>query len=144
MYVRGHALALNVLLGAVAACGNNAAGPSAASIVGNWQATKVQYVSTTGLGTVDVIAEGGTATLVLHADGTFEYTCALGATVIEDLTGDWDVSDGLTLSMSATNKMQFDVSLSGNTLTLTGAYREYDFNDDSIREPARLDLTLRR
>lgn len=143
MYVRGHCLALSLLLGAVAACsGSNATGPSPASIVGTWQATKVQYVSTTGLGTVDLVAQGGTATLVLDADHTFQYTCTPAGKPAEVLTGTWDVSDVLTLSMSPTNEMQFDASLSGNTLTLTGAYRDYDFNNDGMGEPARLNMTL--
>ncbi len=142
MRATGHALAISLLLATVAACGGDkATGPSATSIVGTWQAIHVQYLSTTGLGTVDVIAQGGSATLVLNADQTFQYTCAAAG---EFLTGTWDVSDGLTLAISPTNKMQFDASLAGNTLTLSGADREYDFNSDGVREPAKLSITLTR
>lgn len=145
MFTARRFLALATVLGGAISCGGeNSAGPSPSSITGTWQATKVEYVSTTGLGTVDVVALGGSATLVLNADQTFTYVCTLGATTIEDLTGTWDTSDGLTLSMSATNKMQFDASLSGNTLTLAGADRGYDFNDDDVWEPAKLNLTLTR
>ena len=90
MYLRGHALALSLAFCAVAACGGNkTTGPSPGSIAGTWRATRVQYVSTTGLGTVDVIAQGGTATLVLNADQSFQYTCAVAG---EFLIGTWDVS----------------------------------------------------
>jgi hypothetical protein len=142
MYVRVHSLALSFLLSVLAACSGSTAGPSPASIVGTWQASKVQYVSTTGLGTVDLIAQGGSATLELNADHTFRYTCTPAGKPAEVLTGTWDVSDVLSLSMSPTNEMQFDASLSGNTLTLTGAYRDYDFNNDGMGEPARLNMTL--
>ena len=50
----------------------------------------------------------------------------------------------LTLNMGSNNQMQFDATLSGNTLTLTGADRDYDLNDDGMPEPAKLNLTLTR
>ena len=37
-------------------------------------------------------------------------------------------------------EMQFAYSLSGNTLTLTGADAEWDFDSDGAAEPAKLDV----
>lgn len=144
MFARKRMLGLGLVFGVVVACSKEATAPSADSIIGTWTATRVQYASTTGLGTVDVIALGGTATLVLNEDGTFQYYCALGSKTIENVVGTWDVSDGLTLAISPTNKMQFDASLSGNTLTMTGADRGYDFDDDNELEDAKLSMTLKR
>lgn len=144
MYTRRQIFAAALLLGAAISCKKDSTGPSAASITGTWQATKVLYVSTTTLGSEDVIAEGGHATLALNADKSFGYLCILGADTIENIAGTWDASDGLTLNLGPNNQMQFDASLSGNTLTLAGADRDYDFNDDGNREPAKLSLTLTR
>ncbi len=144
MAARVRTLSLGVLIGVLSACSKESTAPSAESIVGTWSATKVQYASTTGLGTVDVIALGGTATLVLNQDMTFHYYCALGQKTIENIVGTWDVSDGLTLTISPTNKMQFDASLSGNTLTMSGADRSYDFDNDNELEDAKLSMTFTR
>ena len=144
MYTGRHALALSIVLGAVAACKNDkATGPSPTSIVGTWQATKVQYVSTTGLGSVDVVAQGGSATLVLNSDQTFSFTCSK-CWSDKLLTGTWSVTDVLTLKMGTNNEMQFDATLSGDALSLTGADRDYDFNSDGKGEPGKLNIALAR
>ncbi len=144
MTARMSTLGLGLLVGVLSTCSKESTAPSAESIVGTWSATKVQYASTTGLGTVDVIALGGVGTLVLNEDRTFQFYCALGQKTIENVVGTWDVSDGLTLTISPTNKMQFDATLSGNTLTMTGADRGYDFDNDNELEDAKLSMTLKR
>lgn len=144
MFTIKRMLTVGLLLGAAVSCKKDATGPSPASITGTWQATKVEYVSTTGLGAFDVVAHGGSATLTLNADKTFTYLCTLGAKTVENLAGTWDVTDVLTLSMGPNNQMQFDAALKGNTLTLSGADRDYDLNNDGLGEPAKLNLTLTR
>lgn len=144
MFTTRRILTLGLLLGGAISCKSDSTGPSAASITGIWQATKVEYVSTTGLGSFDVVDHGGSATLMLNTDKTFSYLCTLGTDTVENLTGTWDVTDVLTLNMGPNNQMQFDASLARDTLTLTGADREYDLNDDGMREPAKLNLTLTR
>ncbi len=143
-------LAVSLLVG-VAACGSSPSGPKEQSLVGTWAATSVQFVSTEGLGTVDVINDhGGTGTLVLNADHTFTFDCTDPGHQDIALTGTWETPEpgDLALHMPAppgmTNEMDFSVSLSGNTLTLKGAHREYDFNGDGVPHEARLNLALAR
>lgn len=129
---------------ALAACGSTA--PSASDVVGTWHATRVQYVSTTGLGTVDLIASGGTATLTLSADSTYEFrvTPTGGAEVVS--SGTWSMSiDVMTVRETGVmGEMQFDMVVTASTLTLGGASAEFDFNGDGTDDPATVNLAFTR
>jgi hypothetical protein len=140
-------LSLLLFMGAALACGDDGVGPSADEIAGTWTATKVEYVSVSQpVRTVDLIAEGGTATLVLNAAGTYVFTLTPNAepTVVD--TGEWQLDgDIITLMPNWTSfEFQFDVALSGNTLTLSGADSEYDFDGDHQPDDAKLNLVLVR
>jgi hypothetical protein len=134
------------LLGAVGACGGDGGtGPSAASLAGTWRATQAQLVSVANPSTqVDLVAMGGTVRLVLSDAQTFTLTVLMPAEPDDITTGSWSSSiDVLTLTYGS-GSMQFDMTLSGNTLTLTGANGDYDFNGDDTDEPAKISLTLTR
>lgn len=118
-------------------------------IVGNWQATKCVYASTEGLGTVDVITLGGTATLVLGEDKSFVYTYqppiglpnVINATY--EITG--DIGDLMKITpVGVPWYWAMDVDLNGNTLKLSNGGAEYDFNHDGYGESAKWSLTLMR
>ena len=80
---------------------------------------------------------------MLNFDQTFGFTCAQ-CWSDKLIGGTWSVTDVLTLSMGTNNEMQFDATLSGNSLALTGADRDYDFNNDGKGEPGKLNITLAR
>ncbi len=140
------AVALVVCGLGMAACSKEGTGPSPAQLTGTWQVTKYEYVSTQGLGTVDLIAGGGAGTLVLTADSfRLSVTPASGAPV--NFTGTY-VVDGIDLMRVTPAGVSwyfaFDMAFSGGTLTLTNGDGEYDFNGDTQFEPAKLNLTATR
>jgi len=147
MGVKRSGSSLLLFLGAAVACGGDGVGPSPDEIAGTWTATKVEYVSVSQpVQTVDLIAQGGTATLVLNAAGTYTFTLTPNGepTVVDN--GDWELDgDIITVMPNGTNfELQFDVALSGNTLSLSGADTEYDFDADQQNEDAKLNLVLVR
>lgn len=147
MAAKRSGLSLLLFLGAAVACGGDGVGPSADEIVGSWTVTKVEYVSVSQpVQTIDLIAEGGTGTLVFNAAGTYVFTLTPSGEPAQLDTGDWEL-DGDIMSMwpNGTNfEMQFDVALSGDRLTLSGADTEYDFDGDHQEDEAKLNLALVR
>ena len=69
--------ALALAAAAMLACGGEDEPPTTSELAGTWTATTSEYASTTGLGTVDIIAAGGATTLVLREDNTYSYTVTL-------------------------------------------------------------------
>lgn len=133
------------LLVAATACGGDDNGPSGDDLVGTWQASKLELVSVANPATkVELIASGGTLVLVLNEAKTFSMTQTVPGSPDEVTTGTWSASiDVLTLTYGM-GTYQFDMVLSSNTLTLTGADGSYDFNGDDTDEPAKINLTLHR
>lgn len=139
---------LTILAGVALAC-DDETGPSAEELAGTWQATEVEYVSVSQpVQSVDVIAAGGSATLVLANAGTFTWTITPVGEPAQVRSGDWEAGgDVLTLTETGVpfmSEFQFNVVLTGNTLTLSGADSEYDFDGDSQEEPAKLSMVLER
>jgi hypothetical protein len=106
----------------------------------------MQYVSTTGLGTVDIVAAGGTVTLVLNADSTYQLTVTPSGGSPDVSAGTWSNSiDVMTVRETGmTGEMQFQMTYTATTLTLTGANTSYDFNGDGTEEAATLNVTFTR
>jgi hypothetical protein len=139
---------LALLLGVALACNDDSAGPAASDITGTWQATQVEYVSVAQpTVSIDLIAdEDYSATLVLASSGSYTFTLTPpgGQPTVD--TGTWEL-DGevLTVAPAGTQfTLQFDIALSGDTLRLSGADAEYDFDDDTIPEDAKLNLVVTR
>ncbi|HTS88384.1 MAG TPA: lipocalin family protein [Gemmatimonadales bacterium] len=116
-------------------------------MVGVWQLSKCEYVSTQGLGTVDLIAGGGTGTVEFTADDSIKVsvTPATGSGV--SFTGTYQIS-GLDLMKvtpaGVTWYWAFDMRLSGQTLQLTNGSAQYDFNQDGTPDPASWNLYMHR
>ena len=143
--IRLLAAAFAVLAGA---CGDGGTGPDEEELTGTWRATKMEYVSVANSSQkVDVVALGATVTLVLDSDGTYTLTTAVPGQGQEILSGTWSAStDVLTCQWSGqySGEMQFEMSLSGDTLTLSGAHTDFDINGDDVDEEARLNMVLAR
>ena len=138
-----------VALGAFAgACGGSSSptAPSVQTLAGTWRATRAEFTSATNASVkVEVISRGATLVLVLDQGGTFTQTFTAPGAPSEVTTGTWSASsDVLTLRRGPSNISQFDMTLSGTTLTLTGGSALFDVNGDDVDEEAKLSVTLVR
>lgn len=139
--------ALAVTMAVAAGCSSDSTVPSTDDLIGTWRVTKLEFVNVANqTNRVDAIALGGNATMVLNVDHTFSLIATLPGEPTETVAGTWTSSQD-TFSMFPTGmsgSWVFDMSLSGNTLTVSGANVDFDFNDDSVDEPAKLNLVMVR
>ena len=147
--IAGAVLALAAVLTAWGCGKDDGSGASKEEIIGSWSATSVEYASTSGSESIELIATGCTATLVMKSDNTLTYTetPTSGAPLV--FNGTWelmgDVGDLMRVHPGgAEYYWAWDVEFSGNSLKLTNGGGNYDFNHDGTREPARWNLTLAR
>ncbi len=159
------AAGLTALL-ALACGGDGGSGPSPSDLAGTWQASSVQYVSSTGLGTVDIVAGGATVTLVLGSNGSFDLTIVQAGVQNGTFSGTYAMN-GVDLMVvhpgGGPSYFPLEFSRSGNTITLAcgpstgagggdncafclkpGMQNGYDFNHDGTLEHATWRLTLHR
>lgn len=122
---------------------NSPTSPSASGLPGAWRATRAEYVS--GSQRVDVIPRGSTMTLTLETS-TFALTVTDPGEPAVVTSGTWSASrDVLTLKPTGmTGEIQFDMTLSGSTLSLNGGHVLYDINSDDRDEECILNTTLVR
>ncbi len=134
-----------VILLIAAGC-KSSTGPKVESFVGTWHATKAEYVSIANPSTkVDIITRGSTFTVVFSSS-TFVLTVTDPGQNPDVFTGTWSASiDTLTLTWTSgmSGESQFDFSLDGNDLTLTGGHMPFEFTVGSPEE-ALLNLILVR
>lgn len=132
-------------LALVSACGKEGTAPSKTELAGAWRVVKCEYVSTQGLGTVDLIASGGSGTLVLTTTDTLRLTVTPASGPPVSLTATYQVS-GIDLMVvtpaGATWYWAFDMALSGGTLTLSNGAAQYDFNADGQPDDAKWNLVM--
>jgi len=139
------------LIGAIlvvgGSCGNDGSGPEASELAGTWRATRFEYVSVANSNQrLELVALGAVVTVTLTEAGAFTIVVAIPDEPQETFTGTWSASrDVLTLNRaSGGGQWQFDMQLSGNTLTLSDANSEFDINGDDQDEPVKLNMTLAR
>jgi hypothetical protein len=143
--------ALLVLVAVLApACGGKSGtsptAPTPQTLDGTWRATKAEYTSVaTSSKRVDVVAQG--TTLTVNFSGTnFTLTITDPGKAPNVTTGTWSATqDIMTLKPTGmTWSWMFDMTFSGNNLTLNGASVEFDFAANGVFEQAKLNLTLVR
>ena len=134
-------------LGLLGACAKSGVAPTPTGLAGTWRVLKSEYVSTQGLGTVDLIAGGGSGTLVLGADSSFRLTVTPASGAPVNFTATY-VVNGIDLMQvtpaGATWYWAFDMAQSGSTLTLDHGSSQYDFNHDGQLENATWNLSMTR
>lgn len=140
------AMCLAVLASFSVACDDDdPAGPTSGDLVGSWELSMIELVSVANPNTrVDLMDEGVTATLDLEADGDFAFVVTDPVEGVEAFVGHWAWTDVLSMEHVGgqfVGTWEFDVSLTGDVLRLTGADAEFDFNDDDVEEAAKLNLT---
>lgn len=132
---------------ALAACGDDdSTGPNS-DLIGAWTATEVELVSVADPQvSEELIGQGGALEVELNANATFAMTITFPGEAPEDITGTWSASqDVLTVQFTQSGfpiTWQFDYVLAAGELTLTGADALYDFDGDTIDEPATLNVIL--
>ena len=146
-----HGMARIILVAsfAVAACGggSNPNAPSAQTLAGTWKATRAEFANASNSSQrVEIVALGTTLTLTLDAGGTYSQKITDPGQAGQTTSGTWSASkDVLTLKPTGvTGNTQFDMTLSGSTLTLNGGHVLFDVNLDGRDEEAILNLTLTR
>jgi len=125
--------------------GSSPSAPTAQTLEGTWRATKAEFVSVASSGKrIDVVASGATVTLAFAGNGyTFTLAQPGQAPVVQ--AGSWSASsDVMTLTrVGSSGNQQFDMTFSGNNLTLNGANALFDFNT-GVFEEAKLYMSLVR
>jgi hypothetical protein len=127
-----------VTLGLCGCGGGGIVSPPPETLVGTWHATRFEYVSKAGLGTVEMVRQGWAATLVLSADQTGELVVVPQGRDPWGWAGSWEV-DGDLFRIAGQGA---DVQLEGSTLRLTGFDGVYDFDADGAVDPAKFNLVL--
>jgi hypothetical protein len=147
---------LAVLVAAAAlggACGGDgdgsftSASQATETLSGTWRATKAEYTSRSNSSLrVDIVAQGSAVTLLLEPGGSFRLTIIDPGFPGNVLSGTWSASrDVLTIVQTGqSGQTQFDMALSGATLTLNGGHVLFDINDDGVGEESVLNMTLTR
>jgi hypothetical protein len=141
----GAALALLTISG-ISCGGSEVTAPPPEQVTGTWHATQVEYASTGTLGSVDLVAGGGSGTLVVRADGTLRLTVTPAGADSVVTTGSWAMT-AQVFSVTPTGlawSWSWAMTLSAGTLSLTGANAEYDFNHDGVDEPAKWNMVFTR
>jgi hypothetical protein len=135
-------LAIALLGAGVVACDDDAPGDP---IYGTWEMTKSEYVSATEPPvTVDLIAAGGSGSLELNADASYDATIVPPGGASEHSTGTWSFTES-TLSLRESGSAvtwTFDRVIEGDMMVLAGADAGYDFDGDGTPEPATWNVTL--
>lgn len=147
MWIRTRQILLGSIASAamLAGCGSSSTGPSPSALEGTWTVTKMEFVKGGSPTTkVDLIANGSTAILFMDSSNGYTLTVKTPEQADEVTTGTWSAaSDVLTMTVDGMmGERQFQMSLSANTLTLSGADVDFDFNLDGVDEPAKLNMTL--
>ena len=128
---------------ALLACDDNSPGTP---LFGTWNVTKSEYV---GVGdppaSIDVIAAGGSGTIALNADASYDATIVPPGGASERSSGTWSFTESsLTMRESGSSvTWVFDRVMEGDTMVLSGADAEFDFDGDGTPEPATWNVTLR-
>ena len=133
-----------MLMLTLVACGG--AGGTPPDLTGTWNATKYEFASTSTTARADLVAQGVSATVTFRADKTYEVVVKSPGQPDEIMAGTFSVSsDVLTLRQTGrSGDQQFQYTLAGNTLTLSGADADFDFDANGTTEAAKLNVVAVR
>lgn len=110
-------------------------------LVGTWTATRFQFTELGGGTTLDLIQNGGSATLTLAATGALTGAIAF-AGQSDTIDGTVSVAGGKLTLTEGGEVTVFDIALDGNTLTLTTDDAAFDFPLDDVDGPVPASLVI--
>jgi hypothetical protein len=119
-------------------CGD-ATGIQPVDLAGSWVASEYRFTNPANTAqTVDLVAVGGSLSLMIMADGNYTVTIQEPGNVPETRSGTVEVrGDTLTISESGQGSpTDYLAQRSGDTLTMTTSDEEFDFDQDGTDEPA--------
>jgi hypothetical protein len=137
-------VALAFLAASSSSCKKSSTSPTLQSPTGTWLATGAEYVSVANPSQrVNIVSQGASVSLVLDAS-TFTFKISYPGQEPTVTTGSWSyTSDTMTLAPSGTSfTWVFNMSLSGDSMTLSGAHVQFNFS--GTLEEATLNLVLAR
>ncbi len=140
-------LVASLLVAVACGGGSNPNAPSEETLAGTWKATRAEFANASNPGQrVEIVALGTTLTLTLDPGGTYTQKITDPGEAGQTTTGTWSSSkDVLTLRPAGiSGNTQFDMSMAGSTLTLSGGHVLFDVNGDGRDEEAILNLALTR
>lgn len=115
-------------------------------LVGTWNATKVEFVSTADATvTFDLIANGLMLSTTINSDGTYSGSFTLAGQPPDSFSGTMTVQ-GTTLVFTEPGEQPDTAAftLEGNTLTITDTNEKFDFDFDGIEEDATVTTVMVR
>jgi hypothetical protein len=122
-------------------------GSTPQGLVGTWNATRAEFVSSANSSLrTEVVAQRTTVVLIFASAGTYTFTMTDPGQAPNATNGTWSAStDVLTLKQTGrSGDTKFDMTQSGNNLTLNGGHVQFDFGADGSVEEALLNMTLVR
>ena len=141
-------LAAALALGVGVACSDNGTdNVTIADLVGTWNATTFIITNPHGVQSVDLVGMGGSFTLTVMANGSFTGQQDLlgqvdnfGGTIV--LTGNHTMT--LVDAVNPADETDLTFTLTGNQMALTSSDITFDWDGDTIEEPAELEAVLQR
>jgi|GEM_PF-1286639 len=117
-------------------------------LAGTWNATVLHYFGLGPSSDVRIVANGGSGTLVLQADGRFTFTTVILGEAPQVTTGkvafDAEAEDFLqVLADGETEADEFFFQFDGTTMRLDGE-TDFDFDKDGVPDPAQAEFAFVR
>lgn len=127
------------------ACSDDPEAPKVENITRTWHLTSCEYRhETDGNRHVDLVADGWVIVLYINDNGAFRYAWTPPGGSEQYFDGTWSL-DGATVSLTRQGSgfaWQFTTEVREESMTMRGAHAEYDFDGDSVPEPALWNLAM--
>lgn len=135
--------AIPLLIGLGVSCSDDVA---EADLVGTWTATQFVFSDFGDPVTdFDLLAAGGDVEIVIRANNTYTITFDVPWADPEVDDGTWALAGSvLTFDEGTADETAFDVSLSGNILTIYTDDITFDFDENGTDDPAQLNARFER
>lgn len=118
--------------------------PSVENFARAWHITSCEYRhQTDGARQVDLIDDGWTVDFYVNDNGAFFYVWTPPGGEQQSFSGTW-TTQGEIVSLTrdgADFSWEFKAKVGEETMTMTGAHAEYDFDNDGTPEPAIWNLS---
>lgn len=140
--------ALLGLGGLLVGCGENPTELTLQNLAGTWSATKLEWTDNSNGNTFDLIANGGSFTIIVQETGAYTATFKLPGVPTETLTGTIVITGDLLEIVDDSDPSRTitatTFTFTGDTITFTDPSNSFDFDFDQQPEAATLVGVLTR